>query len=98
MKRRFSRRSSGRIPVVSGLIRNPWIQKTASGLGMGTLFALLASRLAPQYTQLASIGGAFVGGGIEGVIGGEAIKLIAGAPSAFGGLSQNQNNGGSGYA
>lgn len=102
MKRRFRRKSSGggRVPVIGGVLRNPWIQKTAAGLGMGTIAALITARFAPQFTQIASLAGAYAGGGLEGVIGGEAVKAIAGAPSALSGVigGNGSGNTGAGFA
>jgi hypothetical protein len=98
MARRFRRRSSGsRVPVIGGILRSPWVQKTATGLGMGTIAALITARFAPQFTQIASLAGAYAGGGLEGVIGGEAVKAIAGAPSALSGVvgTGGMPNGGS---
>lgn len=102
MKKRYkSRRSSaGRVPILGGVLRSPWVQKTATGLGMGTIAALVTARFAPQFTQIASLAGAYAGGGLEGVIGGEAVKAIAGAPSALSGIipAQNGQTGGFGFA
>lgn len=94
---RRRRHTTHRIGGIRGFARNPLITKVATGLGFGTIAALITSRFAPQYTSLASLAGAFYGGGVEGLIGGEAVKAIAGVPSAFGGIGQ-QTNGGSGWA
>lgn len=99
--RRFGRRRSGGgggfgLGKVTGVFRMPIVQKTALALGIGTITALLASKVAPQYTSPAAVIGEFVGGGVVGVVGAELVKTVAGVPSAFGsilgGFGGNSNN------
>lgn len=97
-KSKKSNRSSKRIPVIGGIIKNPWIQRGSSALGMGTLAALVASRFSPQNTQLISLGGEYLGGGLEGVLVAEGVKLFAGAPSVFSGASGNGSSGSAMFA
>lgn len=90
-KRKGSRRSSGGgLGSVGGVFKKPVVQHTALALGLGTVGALLAARVAPQYTQIASLAVPYFGGaGIEGIIGAEVVKAFAGAPSilsGFGGM------------
>lgn len=64
-KRRFGRRSSG--------LRLGGIKSIFTQLGMGFLGAMVgssvASKFAPQYSGIASIGGAFLTGGMVGALG-----------------------------
>lgn len=97
-RRSSSRRGSSLgLGKIGGFFKSGIVQKASLSLGAGTLAALLASRFSPQNTQLASLGGSFLAGGIEGTIAAEVVKSLAGAPSAlsgvFGGGQQSQGAG-----
>jgi hypothetical protein len=96
-RRRFSRRArpfysrrrgggGGRLGKIGGIFRNSTIQRVGLSLGIGTIVALVTSRLAPNFTPVAALAGEYLGGGIEGAIGAEAVKLISGAPSILNGI------------
>lgn len=97
-KKYGKRRSSGRgglsFGSVTGILRNPTIQKTALSLGLGTVVALVASRVAPQFTPWAALGGEYLGGGVVGLIGAEAVKALAGASSILGSFGGGGQQGG----
>lgn len=43
-------------------------KKAAAGVGGATIAAMLAANFAPQFAPMARLGGAYFGGGVEGVI------------------------------
>lgn len=89
-KRRFSRRSFKRGFAKGGGL----IDKGAKGLGYGVLAGTVAAMVAPQFTDIAKIGGAYYGGGVEGVV---AQALIGGGLN-LGGLFGGGGGGGGGQA
>lgn len=86
-KRRSSHRRSGGFRSKLGSVGN--IFKTAAaGVGGATIAGLLINQIAPQFSPIARIGGAYLGGGLTGVV--ADVVLSGGLGSIFGGGNTNQ--------
>lgn len=84
--RGFSRiRRSGKLGGIVGTIK-----PMASGIGMGLIAENIAGRFMPQASMIAGYGGAYLGGGVKGVIGKVVYDSILGGGglgNLFGGSS-----------
>jgi len=83
-RRIFSRRGAG------GIVST--IKPMAAGIGMGLIAENVAGRFMPQASMIAGYGGAYLGGGVKGVIGKVVYDSILGG----GGLGNLLGGGGSG--
>jgi hypothetical protein len=80
-KKSSGRRSGGFRGKLGGIQGH--IKKAAAGIGMATIAVAVTDRVAPQFSPVARIGGAFYGGGVEGVI---ADVVLSGGLNLFGNL------------
>mgnify|MGYP003624861973 FL=1 len=97
------RRSSTRRRSVSRTVRRVASRRTgskiistvkpmASGIGGGILMETVASRVGMgQYGSIAGFGGAYLFGGVKGVLGKLGFDLISGRGFSLGGLGGQQN-------
>ena len=73
---------------------------TTQALGAGLVVGAVADRVAPQFSPYVQIGAEYLVGGVGGMVGAEAVKMITGQPSVLGGLLGGviggQNNSASG--
>lgn len=94
MARRKGKKSKGRKGSFSvGGIKGK-ADKAANALGWGTLATLIGNKLGVGNPQITSLVGEYYGGGFEGVLYAEGVKLIAGAPSALNNLGGLLGGGG----
>ena len=49
--------------------------------GLGQIFKDVTSRFAPQYAQVAEIGGQYLGGGVKGTVGAQVEMVATGQPN-----------------
>tara|TARA_R110002096_G_scaffold419825_1_gene624650 strand:+ start:107 stop:553 length:447 start_codon:yes stop_codon:yes gene_type:complete len=68
------------------------VKPMASGIGGGILMETVASRVGMgQYGSIAGFGGAYLFGGVKGVLGKLGFDLISGRGFSLGGLGGQQN-------
>lgn len=91
-RRRATRRSraSGSIRRVvsrkSGSKIVSTIKPMAQGIGGGLILETVANQVAPQFGQVAGYGGAYLFGGVKGVLGKVAFDVLSGKGLGLGGL------------
>jgi len=83
------RRSSSKRSFVSKipLVNNPTVKKVATGIGLATIGATVINLVAPQIARnpIVKPALAFIGGGVEGLIGQVVIQGGASLGNIFGG-------------
>lgn len=86
-KRRSVRRSVSSYVKRKGGLRGiggnvvSYAKPMAAGVGGGMIAEQIAARVAPQYTQMAGYGGAYLAGGIKGVAGKVVYDVLSGQGS-----------------
>lgn len=83
-KRSRSRRIGGRVGSgFRSVTGNPTVKAAMAGIGGATLVSALVNQFAPQFSPVARIGGAYVGGGITGIV--ADMIMSGGLGGLFGG-------------
>jgi len=90
VRRYFSRaRSSRKLGGIVGTVK-----PMAAGIGGGAIAEAISDRVMPQASPIAGYAGAYLFGGVKGVVGKVIYDVTIGGRSPFGGLGMGGGGGG----
>jgi len=75
------RRKGSKLGITGG-----WLGAAAKGIGTAAIAEQITMRVAPQFTPVAKLGAAYLGGGVKGVIGEVVYETVTGQMGLLSGL------------